>query len=492
MNQPNILFIVVDAVRAKNLGCYGYSRRTSPFIDGLAAEGLQFENAFSCTTTTFPSLTSIFSGRYPSSHGITKLRTRLSQTDVQKLSESCTVFLPEILREKGYVTLGVDWLGRWLKRGYDWYSGIPKRKTIDLRSTFGSLKSILTTESIRTREFVSRLGSISQLIDVQRMKGDLVTDEAIRLIRKVHKRKFFLFVHYWDTHHPYNPPSKFHELFIDSKYEDDEKIEAILKRFGPGCISHLKQRLVPGVKTSKDVLVRYDGAIAYVDYQLSRLLDALNDSGITDDTLVILTADHGESLGEHGIYWTHHGLYDVTVHVPLILRYPNLLKPERVRTLVQHVDIVPTILDILGIGKENLGLDGKSFGPLIFDKEEKELRTAVYLEEADLEEKRAIRTNRYKYIRASSPKGAICKECNRIHGGVEEFYDLKEDSAENRNSLEENLQKANSLKKGLSEWEELCRYGQERGNSMAERARSSSREEAAIERRLRDLGYFDE
>lgn len=492
MNQPNILFIVVDALRSRNLGCYGYSKRTSPVIDKLATEGLLFENAFSCTTTTYPSLTSIFSGKYPLSHGITKLSSRLSQADIEKLDESHTTFLPEILRSKGYVTLSVDWLGRWLKRGYDWYSGIPNRRKIDLGSLVNSMKSILTLNTLRRDELMSGLGSIFQLIQLQRMNGEAVTDHAIDLIKQVHGRKFFLFVHYWDTHNPYNPPKQFLEMHTDSKYENSDKIETVLAGLDPRHSWSLTHRLAPGVKTVKDILVRYDGAISYVDHELGRMIEALNDFGILDDTLIILTADHGESLDEHEIYWTHHGLYDVTVHVPLIFRYPNFPDHEKVQALVQHVDLVPTILDVLDIDERNLALDGNSLAPLVFDKKETELRTAVYLEEADVEEKRAIRTNRYKYIKASSPEGAVCKECNRIHGGIEEFYDLKEDPEEKRNSVEENLQKADRLKRKLSEWEELCKYGQEKGENIAKRVRPSSKEEIAIERRLRDLGYFDE
>ena len=116
--------IVSDTLRKDHIGCYGNEKIITPFLDQFARECILFENAYSCATTTYPSLTSIFSGKYPLSHGIIKHNRSLSSTDIDALNNSGTIFLPEILKHQGYTTLAVDWLGRWLKRGYDYYSGI--------------------------------------------------------------------------------------------------------------------------------------------------------------------------------------------------------------------------------------------------------------------------------------------------------------------------------------------------------------------------------
>ena len=126
---PNIIFIVVDGLRSENLGCYGYHRNTSPNIDKLAREGILFENCYSCSTSTDPSFTSMFSGKYPISHGITHHAFKITDEEKERLDISNTKMLAEILKSQGYTTIGLAWIGstrlnlRWHKRGFDYYWG---------------------------------------------------------------------------------------------------------------------------------------------------------------------------------------------------------------------------------------------------------------------------------------------------------------------------------------------------------------------------------
>ena len=117
MAKPNLIFVVIDACRADHLSCYGYPKKTSPNLDKLVEDGALFTNCYSCTTATDSSLTSIFSGRYPVSHGIINHGPRVAKDEIYALSESGSMFLPEILKRQGYATIALDWIGRWHRRG---------------------------------------------------------------------------------------------------------------------------------------------------------------------------------------------------------------------------------------------------------------------------------------------------------------------------------------------------------------------------------------
>jgi len=178
------------------------------------------------------------------------------------------------------------------------------------------------------------------------------------------------------------------------------------------------------------------------------LIDFLDKLKVLDESIVIITSDHGESLLEHGIYFNHHGLYDVTIHVPLVMVCPRYLpKGKRVKKLVQHIDLLPTILELLGITLE-LDIDGKSLLPAIF--EGCDIRDAIYVSEKGFQRKAAIRTQKYKFI--MSLEDPYCKFCRRIHGGVEELYDLENDPHELNNIVKEKRKIASNLRRKLQHW----------------------------------------
>jgi arylsulfatase A-like enzyme len=147
-----------------------------------------------------------------------------------------------------------------------------------------------------------------------------------------------------------------------------------------------------------------------------------------EDTLLVITSDHGDSLTEHEIYFDHHGLYDESTHVPLFLHYPRgWQKGLRLQSFVQHVDLLPTICEAAGIAPPE-GVDGKSLLPLISGSVQ-QLREAVFTEESYVQRKAALRTDRYKYIQALDGTG-WCRYCEKVHIGLEELYDLLEDPRE--------------------------------------------------------------
>lgn len=440
-SHPNILFILVDALRVKNLSCYGYSKFTSPNIDSLAKGGVLFESAYSCTNTTDPSITTILSGKYPRSHGVINHGPRITKKELEIIWG--TSLLPEMLKAYNYSTFAVDWLGRWHRRGYDFYGDYIPTVTDTLKKQVRQL-----------RARVPKLFKIKKIQKKMKRKtahnAKQITDTALKLLKMNYKTNFFMFIHYYDTHTPYSPPKGYAEKFYEQTNHgisvkeildrsDDEKWRTHLAR----CL-----RNVPNVDY---ILAQYDGCTAFTDEQVGRLLLKVNELKILDNTLIILTSDHGESLLEHEIYLDHHGLYDVSIHVPLILYSPSLLKSKRISTFVQHVDLVPTILDMLGMGTKSLNLDGKSLLPLINGKM-REIRSSIYAEESHTEKKIAVRTKDYKYIEAGSKEQAACRYCGRIHGGVRELYDLKQDPEETHNIVGERPKIENELKELLNNW----------------------------------------
>lgn len=475
--EMNVLFVVIDALRAKNIGCYGYAKNTSPYIDKFANDALLFENAYSCAVFTDPSLTTVFSGMYPCSHGITTHGERVSVEDIQSFKDSGIPLLPQILKENGYTTLAIDWLGRWHKSGYDYYSGILNPKKLH----FFSSAKLLGLNRLYIRAIHPKLIEDAKV----------VTDRATSLLEKVKNRKFFLFVHYWDTHIPYNPPPEYTKRFASLDYENNQGMKEVFSQFDSDHLAYMKNRVMGKPKTAKEVLVKYDGAISYVDHHLSRLIKTLEDYGIYEKTLIVLTADHGESLTEHGIYFGHHGLYETTIHVPLILKSPNYSN-GRIKGLVQHIDIVPTILDMLEV-ETDLMFDGASLTPTV-DNERMGTRNAVYVEENDTEHKRAVRTVDYKYIYALSEKDAECIACGRIHGGTKELYDLTVDPEETSNIAKEKPEEVNRQKKLVAAILEECFKGKRQPSRMVKEKEfhelMSPQEKEELKKRLRNLGYI--
>ena len=452
--KPNIIFIVMDAVRARNLGCYGYDKPTSPNIDRLAKDGVLFENAFSCINTTDSSLTSIFSGMYPRTHGIIHQGDTITKYEINKFLKGDIKLLPEILKENGYYTIGLDWLGRWHKRGYDYYMGIKKTRKKIVKMFFSKFINNKFFKNQHIYKLMRLVYENRKSINVEWENAKELTDTGIKLLEKIAnneiKMPFFMFIHYWDTHIPYSPPYKYISELGNYKPLGKTTNEILSEINNPARVGYLKGYFKEDIDVS-EIVRRYDGAIKYIDAQIGRLLNFLSDYGMLDNTMIIITSDHGESLIEHGIYFDHHGLYDVSIHVPIIIWYPNNLpKNKRVNSLVQHIDLLPTIDELLNI-ETGINYDGLNLLPIINDEIDK-IRTEIYIEEAYTQRKFAIRTEQYKYIFADNIQNAKCRFCNKIHGSLEELFNLYDDPDEKYNVLHvyDNIYKI--LRNKLNKW----------------------------------------
>jgi arylsulfatase A-like enzyme len=362
----NVVLLVIDTLRADHLGCYGYSRATSPHIDRFASEGTLFNQMIAPHIPTTPSFTTMFTGRDVMSHQI------ITHGSDMQLDEKIPV-LAEILSNAGYHTAAADNLGRWFQRGFDDY---------------------------RRYAWMSEPGEPD-------LKAEAVSDVALPLLESCadQDKPFFLFLHYWDPHTPYKPPEPFKHMF----YRNDQTIT------NPGSLKGLYDVEPFGswfggwMEGAVDIdfpTALYDGEIAYVDAYVQQFFTRLTELGLDEDTVVILTSDHGETMDEHGCFFDHHGLYDANVNIPLIVRCPGTV-PERQRLdgMVATFDIAPTILDYAGLGEEiaNSRMFGRSVRPLLEHGSHGGNHETVYLTECTWMRKRGIRTNDWKYIRSMQP-----------------------------------------------------------------------------------------
>jgi arylsulfatase A-like enzyme len=230
-------------------------------------------------------------------------------------------------------------------------------------------------------------------------------------------------------------------------------------------------------RTVGEVVAHYDASIRYTDSNIGRLYDCLEEAGILDETLIVMTSDHGESLTEHEIFFNHHGLYDPQVRVPLIVCGPQFRTGEVNQELVQHFDIAPTLLEFAGIDDGGIGFDGRSLGGLVqggnWD------RRYVFAEETLLQQKRMIRDQRCKYIRALNDDK--CLYCQKYHSRGDEFYDLQSDPQEVVNRIDD--------PRRATYKDELQRYIDTLAKPR-EGQRVAFEDEDEINKRLRALGYL--
>lgn len=401
----NVVLIALDTQRADHLGCYGYPKRTSPFIDSIAKRGVLFERCYAPNIPTHPSFTTMLSGKEAITHNIINIGGGVPIADGVRL-------LPEILKEHGYATAAVDSMGRHFQRGFDEY---------------------VTYEWDRSQPTVLR-------------KAETVTNKALPVVERLiaGTRPFFLFVHYWDPHTPYLPPPGYTRKFYPKDRDPyDVNNHSLDEAWNWEPFKWYFHEWMPGVTDAEYVNNLYDGETAYMDRHLRPLFKAL--APVQDETLVIVTADHGEILNEQQGYYDHHGLYEGNIHVPLIFLWPGKLpKGRRVPGFVQNLDLAPTILDLAGLLDRD-GMEGLSLVPAIFGVRDGNYNE-LYLSEATWEVKRAIRTERWKLIDSieQDPHGRP----------MQELFDLEADPGEQHNLVDQQPEQARLLAERLNAWVE--------------------------------------
>lgn len=399
----NIVLIALDTQRADHLGCYGYQKNTSPFLDSIASKGTLFERCYAPNIPTHPSFTTMLTGKEAITHDIVNIGGGVPIKPGIRL-------LPEILKEHGFVTAAVDSMGRHFTRGFDTY--------------------------------VNYSWDLSEPTVLR--KAETVTAKALPVIEQLQSQAqpFFLFLHYWDPHTPYLPPSEYTRKFYPQNRDPyDVNNHSMDEAWTWEPFKWYFHEWMPGVTDADYVINLYDGETAYMDQHLRRIFTALEP--VQDETLVIITADHGEILNEQLGYFDHHGLYEGNIHVPLILYWPGKIPAgRRVPGFVQNLDIAPTILELVGVTDRD-EMEGLSLLPGIFHLRDGNYEQ-IYCSEATWEVKRAIRTQRWKFIDSieQDPHGRP----------LQELFDLEQDPQEQHNVIEQHPEIAQALAARLQQW----------------------------------------
>ena len=410
----NVILITVDTFRPDHIGYYGYNKDTSPHLAAFSREGVFFKQAFSSSGWTTPGLISIFTGLYAPTH----------QVDIRGLSlDEAAKTLPKLLRAAGYRTPDIFFL-----------SGIPNFQNLGLESY-----------SERDRYLPDGDEILFKWLEAEAEKGP-----------------FFLYYHYRDLHLPYSPGSPFEEMYLPEAFSSPLGIWGRIRWFLAREKIELVKKNVMILRGDLDfdqldhpwVNALYDGEIKRMDELFfKRLRDTLDSLKLRHNTLLIISADHGEELMDHGLVghvstYREGRLYDEVVRIPLIFWLPGVINDQVVvNELVQNIDVAPTVLDLLGLEQPE-EMPGQSLLPLMNGTAGWRSRP-VYLETSEggytanteqyKRRYRAVRTQRWKLIHDVSKNEFV-------------LFDLQSDPAESANVVFDHPHVADSLRTLLHQW----------------------------------------
>ena len=325
---PNVLLVILDTVRAKSLSLYGYERATTPSLQRFGRTGVVFERAFSTSPWTLPSHATMFTGQLPH---------RLSTAWLSPLDDTHPT-LAEFLSARGYETAGFVanfaycTAEHGLARGFQHYED----RRVNVAETIASAS--LGRWAMSVLRVAERWGTHDNLRT--KSADQLNRDFLDWLDRRRDGRPFFAFLNYFDAHDPYLSPSPFMRRFSEDRNPKARLVHSELDALTESDIEELTDA--------------YDGAIAYLDDRIGSLLETLEQRGMLDNTIVVITSDHGEQLGEHNIMFHSNSLYLPTLHVPLIVSAPTRVPAgRRVTTDVSLRDLAATIVDLTGLAAES-------------------------------------------------------------------------------------------------------------------------------------------
>ena len=365
MKKPNLLFFGIDSLRADHMSLHGYPRLTTPHIDRYLAEGgVVFDHCLSPSIPTTPGYSSMLTGMDCFSTGVVALRHEGEIAPGVKT-------LAEVLREQGYDTTCIGFTGNAASRGFDRYlnfEGWGDSKTDGRAHKAENLNAVAVPE-------LERLAAAD--------------------------KPFFLFLRHMDPHSPYRPPEPFHRLFYQ-KDEFDPKNASLdpVYDFKPFCDYFVTW--FPEGCTDKDyIIAQYDAEVAYMDTCIQVLLEKLSALGLEEDTLVVFTSDHGETLYDHECWFDHHGLYECTLTVPFAVKFPGRTSATRIPDVCQLKDVMPTLLDLMGIDA-GIAYDGRNLMPRARGQAVPQ-ECEMYITECTWMRKHGWRTPEWKLIVALEP-----------------------------------------------------------------------------------------
>ena len=405
--QSNLLLIGIDSLRRDHMSLYGYDRLTTPHMDKYAAGGTTFEQTFSPSVPTTSGYGSMLTGMDCFGTDVVALRHQGG------LGEHLTT-LAELLEASGYESTCVGFQGNPSARGF--------RNYLQFEG-WGSATGGQSPKAERLNE-----------VTIPELKRLASGDDP-----------FFLFLRHMDPHSPYLPPEPFMRIFYDRDEFDsnNDSLEPVYD-FAPFA-DYFRSWFPEGVTDKEYIIAQYDGAIAYMDVCIANIFQTLSSLGIEEETLVVITSDHGETLHDHDCYYDHHGIYDCTLVVPLVFRFPGAVPPGvRIPHHCQLKDIMPTTLDLMGIDTD-ISFDGRSLVPWIRRTErtgERGPEPEFYITEATWMRKHGWRTPEWKLIHALEPDFHFKPEVElyNLIKDPEEYHNLADVEPEIVSMLESRMQ----------------------------------------------------
>ncbi len=430
--RPNVLLITVSSLRADHLGAYGYEKARTPAIDALARRGVRFDMALTQQPDRNAAHAAILSGTFPATNGVRHDMVDRLDADAPTVAQS--------LAEAGYRTGAIySWVSfepaySGLDRGFHDYLDLTinrpeyleDNRAQVLAATYERLKAYLTLPGAMGDAFSLPQG-VDEAIDG---RADVTTEAAIAWVEQYQASPFFLWVHYLDPAPPFTPPHPFDEL-------EDAGCADTCPNGSATSIREIEEGEQLSAAQINHLVGLYDGEVAFTDQQIGRLLDRLAQLGIDDNTLVILTGDHGESFAEHDTWFSGSTLYNASTRVPMIFRFPNRL--PRARTVAapsMSVDLAPTILDVIGAPIPD-EFEGQSLLPLMLGQSTGDERLA-FTELADRSEV-AVADRYWKLIWSSREQAA-------------RLYYLGDDPNELQDRSETEPETTNRLIEALRDW----------------------------------------
>ncbi|HZD38640.1 MAG TPA: sulfatase [Actinomycetes bacterium] len=477
-DRLNVALLVVDALRADHVSCYGYSRPTTPNLDAFASANTRYTTVVSPGVWTFPSMASMFTGVYPSRHGLNRANRTVPPE---------RWLLAERLRDEGYRTAGFSanpYVGRTYEfdRGFEVFqefwgvsgngdrSGVSGALNGAYQWLFPRVRGTLKRSQTLTRAYQRYL---RRRVEARDKGAAALSDATVEWIDQARRdgRPFFLYAHIMEAHGPLAPPSRHLLRFMD------EPSIARAREVNQDAMAYMAGANPLDDERMNLLLDLYDGSVSYSDEMLGRLLDALGDDGV-----VIVTADHGNSFGEHGILDHFFSVHETLASVPLAVRHPGIAAGV-VERPVGTIDIAPTILELAGL--DATGLDGV---PLTAGDDP---RSCLVTEFLDPPLERFNRFHRFDPAPFRRDLRGLVHDGRKYiwsSDGRDELYDLRTDPRETMNLVDSDPSLLAELRKLHDAW-----LDETSATATGTRAAPDDFEvEEGVAASLRALGYFDD
>lgn len=431
-DSPNVILLSIDTLAAQHLGFQGYGFDTAPFLAQLGQGGTVFDRCVAAATTTPQSHMTMLTGVQPCVHGVI--------IGTEEASPSL-VTLAEALRAQGYETGAVTedgWLGyeHGFGRGFDVYA---ENKSADIMAPTGQV--------------------------------DATFARARRWLEENRDKRFFLFLHTFQVHDPYSPPEAYRQLFTE---RDGKEVTAESPR---------------AVRDS----VAYDQEIRYTDDEVRKLFAFLEERGLAENTVFIVTSDHGEEFLQHGLYGHGATFYEEVTHVPLLFRGPGIAAGQRLATPVAHVDLMPTILELAGVAPPSQGMGTSLAALLRGEAAPPAMAHRPLYGESRVE---VAIDSKFEPIPITPPGFLVQRGLEKLAryrrdgGFAYEYYDLATDPGEQHNRFADNPQGVAELKPLVDGYENLCLAAALNAGDTSPGQQQKIPLDPAAQEKLRALGYL--